>query len=358
MGGPERVGGIALTTVLVLGVGGNVSQGILKALACASLPLRVLAGCIDPLSLGLYLADRSFVTPRADDPRFVSWLEGVCAEEGVHAVLSGSEPVLDALAVNAERVREATGAVCLVSPPDVLRVGADKLATARWLAEQGLRSPRTADAADARDVRELVAQCGFPLVAKPRKGKGAQGVATVTSEQELALVTGNPDLVVQEHLEGDEFKAGCLCDSAGEPTGIVTMRRDLREGTTFRAEVADFPEVRAYSEQIAKALGPAGPLNVQLRVVDGEPVAFECNVRFSGTTPLRTRLGFGEVEACLRHFVLGEPMPRCEARPGTVLRYWNEVYVPEVARAELARTGGLREPESHDVSVEDWGMRR
>lgn len=342
--------------MLVLGVGGNVSQGILKALAGGTLPLRVLAGCIDPLSLGLYVADRSFLTPRADDPTFVPWLEGVCADEGVDAVLSGSEPVLEALSVHAARLHEATGAVCLVSEPHVLAVG-DKLKGARWLAEHGLRAPRTADAADPCAVAEIVAHCGFPVVAKPRAGKGAQRVANVASEEELALVVGNPELVVQEHLEGEEFTVGCLCDSAGELKGTVAMRRELREGTTFRAEVADFPRVSAYAEKIAGALKPRGPLNVQLRVVAGEPVAFECNLRFSGTTPLRSRLGFDEVGACLRHFVLGEPMPRCEAKPGTVLRYWNELYVPAAAHHELARTGLLPEPGTHGASVEDWGMR-
>jgi hypothetical protein len=46
--------------VLVLGVGGNVSQGILKALALCTLPVRVIGACISPLSLGLYTADRAY----------------------------------------------------------------------------------------------------------------------------------------------------------------------------------------------------------------------------------------------------------------------------------------------------------
>ena len=57
--------------VLVLGVGGNVSQGILKALALSTVPCRVVGACVDPLSAGLYTADRAYVAPMADDPRFV-----------------------------------------------------------------------------------------------------------------------------------------------------------------------------------------------------------------------------------------------------------------------------------------------
>ncbi|NOG51580.1 MAG: hypothetical protein HND48_20760 [Chloroflexi bacterium] len=52
-------------TVLVLGVGGNVSQGILKALALSTLPVRVIGACVGPgvdgavhLRRGLHLAAR------------------------------------------------------------------------------------------------------------------------------------------------------------------------------------------------------------------------------------------------------------------------------------------------------------
>ena len=49
-------------TVLVLGVGGNVSQGILKALAISNLKCRVVGACISPLAAGLYTVDRAYVS--------------------------------------------------------------------------------------------------------------------------------------------------------------------------------------------------------------------------------------------------------------------------------------------------------
>jgi carbamoyl-phosphate synthase large subunit len=343
--------------VLVLAVGGNVSQGILKALDLGDLPCRVVAGCISPFSVGLYEADRSFVSPFADDPEFEPWLTRVCADEAVDAVLAGSEPVLDALARHAEHLHAETGALCLVSPPDVLEVGRDKLRTVRWLEQHGLAFPRSADSDDDAALRALVADCGFPLIAKPRAGKGAVGVVAITDESELASLERGAGLVVQEHLEGEEFTVGCLSDREGQVAGAVAMRRELRESTTYRAEAGEFPEVRAEAESIARALRPMGPLNVQLRVAGGRPVAFDLNVRFSGTTPARARLGFNEVEAALRHFLLGEPIEPTEVTRGTMLRYWNERYVPADATEELARTGRLEDPRAHPAIVEDWGLK-
>src|SRR3954468_10378337 len=165
-------------TVLVLGVGGNVSQGILKALALSDLRARVVAACVSENSAGLYGADAAFISPLADDPSFPDWLFGICEREEVGAVLSGVEPVLDAIAPLAGRLKEQTGATAIVSPPAALEIGADKLRTAQWLEANGFPYPRSAAADDAAGVEELVASCGFPVLAKPRRGKGSVGIVT------------------------------------------------------------------------------------------------------------------------------------------------------------------------------------
>jgi carbamoyl-phosphate synthase large subunit len=134
------------------------------------------------------------------------------------------------------------------------------------------------------------------------------------------------------------------------------LRRTLQAGTTTTAELGSFPEVRETAGAIASALGPLGPCNVQLRVHEGRPVPFEINPRFSGTTALRARMGFNEVEAALRHFVLGEPAPELtDVGSGVALRYWNEVYVPYEAVQTITDEGVLDDPGSRGARVERWG---
>ena len=94
--------------ILVLGVGGNVSQGILKALAISSLRCRVVGACISPTAFGLFAVDRALVSPRAADPEFLPWLLAVLNKERIAAILSGVEPVLDILARNAPLIRQET----------------------------------------------------------------------------------------------------------------------------------------------------------------------------------------------------------------------------------------------------------
>jgi carbamoyl-phosphate synthase large subunit len=134
------------------------------------------------------------------------------------------------------------------------------------------------------------------------------------------------------------------------------LHRELLDGTTWRAEAGEFPAARAEAVRIVEALRPMGPSNVQMRIDRGCPVCFEINVRFSGTTPIRARLGFNDVEAALRHYVMGEParnLPRVTR--GIALRYWNEAYPDPEAVAELDRRSCLGHPRT---AIEDYGMGR
>jgi carbamoyl-phosphate synthase large subunit len=345
--------------ILVLGVGGNVSQGILKALALCNLSCRVVGACISSRSFGLYTVDKAYISPTASDPRFLDWLVRVCRTEQIHAVLSGVEPVLAVLAEQAHTVHSETGAICLVSPSECLAVGADKLLTCRWLQDRGFAFPRYAAAEDAASVNALVCECGYPLIAKPRHGKGAHGVSIVQSDEELQLITQREAYVVQEYLgqPDQEYTAGCFSDREAKVRGAIVLRRELLGGTTYRAEAGSFPSVRQEAIRIAEALRPTGPCNLQMRLHRDIAVCFEINIRFSGTTSLRARFGFNDVEAALRHYVLGQPAADLPlVTRGIALRYWNEAYVDLEAVAELDRFSQLDRPKRYKIAIEDYGI--
>ena len=102
-----------------------------------------------------------------------------------------------------------------------------------------------------------------------------------------------------------------------------------------------------------------GPSNIQMRIARGRPVCFEVNIRFSGTTPIRARLGFNDVEAALRHYVIGEPAKDLSLiTSGIALRYWNEMYVDPSAVNLLRQTGRLEAPHLFTRVAEDYGWRQ
>lgn len=64
--------------ILLLGVGGNVSQGILKALRETKLDLYIVGACVSQYSSGLYLCDEALISPYANAESFIPWVIGIC----------------------------------------------------------------------------------------------------------------------------------------------------------------------------------------------------------------------------------------------------------------------------------------
>jgi carbamoyl-phosphate synthase large subunit len=349
--------------VLVLGVGGNVSQGILKALSKIKLPVHVVGGCISPYSSGLYTTDKAFITPLADDPSFIPWLIDICISENIQAILSGAEPVLKILSLNKEEITRQSGAVPIVCDPEVLSITNDKLKTCKWLEQNGFNYPRFEASEDHSAVQKLKEYCSYPLIAKPRIGKGSQGIFLLNSDSDLAKLQSLKGYVIQEYvgLPETEYTVGCFSDRHYNVRQSLTFRRKLLQGTTYIAEIEDAKPVRDEAIRIVEKLQPLGPCNVQMRLsVDGKPVCFEINARFSGTTPIRAHFGFNDVELSLRHFVLNEDIDNTEnlIKEGIALRYWNEIYINSKCFEKLRETGKLDNPHQCKNFVEQYGIEK
>ena len=345
-------------SILVLACGGNVSHGILKALSLSTITCRVVGADIAPMKSGLYTVDRAYISPWAHEPGFMPWLLETCTTEEIDVILCGAEPVIRVLAEYQNEIREQTGATCIVSDLESLMIGDDKLDCCRWLEAQGFVGPAYAPLDDQRSLGRLVEAHGYPLVAKPRTGGSATGHYLLQNETDLAYVAQKRDYVVQQYIGSpeEEYTVGCFCDRSGQLAGSIAFRRGLQDGASVHVEAGAYPEVREEAERIVTRLKPRGPCNVQLRMHEGRPMCFEINVRFSGTTPVRARFGFNEVEVAIRHFVMGEEISLPTITQGVMIRYWNEMYVEPQAYTQLKEQGRLPSPADHKVDIEDYGM--
>jgi carbamoyl-phosphate synthase large subunit len=148
------------------------------------------------------------------------------------------------------------------------------------------------------------------------------------------------NLVVQELLseEEGEFTTGCIVID-GRCKAVVSLKRDLRDGNTYRAYRQGENEHDRMIAKIAEKLGVDGPANFQYRIRNGEPVIFEINGRFSGTTPLRYMFGFNEVEALLNHVFGVKEIEQPRLKNGAVLRVFSDVFVETEQLEDLKAKG-------------------
>jgi carbamoyl-phosphate synthase large subunit len=318
---------------LITGAGAVLGQGIIKSLRQSSLKCEIIAADPNPLSAGLYWAGSGHRIPLANDPAFGDSIAALIDRERPDVVLVGTDVELSWFAHHRLALEAAFNTHVIVSDPRVIAIADDKLETCRFFADAGLHPPLSAPGEDAKAVAKLVAQLGFPLIVKPRVGARSIGVSMVEDRDALdRALEGRAGLVVQECV-GDadtEYTASVLVFD-GAPEASIVMRRDLRDGNTYRAYVENYPVLNEAVRKFGAALRPHGPANFQFRLgADGIPRVFEINARFSGTTPMRAMVGFNEVEMCIRKLLLGESIQQPVPTPGVILRFLDELFVPQI----------------------------
>lgn len=329
--------------VLVTGAGAVLGQGVMRSLLAPSrtgAPVELIAADPHPLSAGLYWTDERYLLPMAAAPDFVDALEELIARTRPDVVIPGTDVELPPLAASRARL-EAAGTRVLVAAPDVVRIADDKYETARFFARHGFDPPASCLPGDEDTLLRSV---DFPLIVKPRHGARSVGVRKVFDRAELARAIEQTDEpVIQECIgeESAEFTAGTITFE-GACRAAIVMRRDLRDGNTYRAHVEQSESLLAQVRAFAEALGAYGPANFQFRLTRGRARVFEINARFSGTTPLRALAGFDEVGMCLDYLVDGVPVRQPDVRPITILRHWSETVLEPDAVPPVALRGAAR----------------
>jgi carbamoyl-phosphate synthase large subunit len=357
-----------LVTAMVTGVGGGGhGEQILKALRLAETPYRVVGSDITPYSSGLAAVDQPCLMPPPADAGYIETLLAVCAAEGVEVLFPGSQPELEALSAN--RAAVAAAAIFLpVNPHEVIATCLDKVRTMEALGAAGFA------VAAYRRVRSLDEAAGFttlPAVLKPSIGGGGSANLYLVQERDELIACARqllavyPEFIAQEYVGTPEaeYTVGVLVGMDGDVLNSIAIRRFILPALSNRIKVRNrtarrdlgpvlavsngisqghigrFPEVTGPCEEIARALGARGPLNIQCRLVGGRVHVFEINPRFSGTTSLRAMVGCNEPDTLVRAHVLGHEIERHFAyREGVITRSLAETLID---RADIPTAADL-----------------
>lgn len=316
---------------LILGVGGNVSQGIIKAIRKSDLNVKIIGACISAESLGLYMCDEAYISPYASDQKFIPWLINICNDLCIDIVLTGVEENILEIEKNIDLFNTSTKTAFIASSYEKLLIGQDKYKTCEWLKQNNCNYPQYCRLNNLNNVHKLINKVGFPLIAKPCLGKSSLGVHLITCKNELEKIWHFDNYVLEECIGNNEneYTVGCYVDKIGVLKDIIIMHRRLKNGTTVWAEVVENKEIYQEASKICKAYQPKGPLNIQMRLDKlGRPVCFEMNVRFSGTTAMRAHFGFEDVAAMIKEYILHESIDSCfHVQMGEAYRYDNELYM-------------------------------
>ena len=275
--------------ILVTGIAGDIGNGIGRILRESGMT-STLVGCdIHDQHIGQFVFDECKIVPSVNMPGYLGELGKITKESRLDAIVVTSEPELR-LFLKYGISQKFEGIPLIMPNTEAMKIGFDKLATARFLAEQKLPFPWTVMVSE-NDPKE------FPCILKSRFGAGGHDVRIVNDPKLIpAFRNIFPDFIWQECVgtPDKEYTCGIYRSKDGEIRTIIFLRR-LNSGITIYGEIIENIEIDNLCATIANALNLVGSINVQLRVTNKGPMVFEINPRFSSTVVFRHKFGFEDV---------------------------------------------------------------
>ena len=238
--------------------------------------------------------------PRTEPESFVDTLERELRASDYGAVLASDGATVKALVEHRQRLGEHVGLP--YPPPGTLAAGLDKALTVEVAREVGVPHPTTI-APDGLDRETVASRLSYPVVLKPRRSHGRNGVEICDSFGDLkgayARVTERygPALIQEFVPHGGERGVYAVYDYESNlraATVQARVRSNPPEGgaSTLRRTVAD-PGLLARADELLSALDWQGPAMVEFRIDarDGEAKLMEINPRLWGSLALSVAAG-------------------------------------------------------------------
>lgn len=261
--------------ILVTGVGGPAGRA--AATHFVGRGYRVLG--VDLREASSPATDFRLV-PAARDPRFVPALLEIATQQKASLLVPTVSEELPVVARMRGALRERGISLSISGAPGVDAAN-DKLRTAQELSRAGVSVPITFPQSTPRAT--LIAALGWPLLSKPRVGRGGRGVRVHASAQDLSRPEVE-EVVFQEFLPGEEYDLNLFVERDGRiPAAVVLRKTGLKQGLVGNAlgtERAHRPDVAELGMRAARALHLEGPLDMDIRLrADGTPAVLEINAR-------------------------------------------------------------------------------
>jgi len=305
--------------VLVPGASAPAAINTIKSLKMVNYPVKIISSDTNPISAGFYLSDAHEVLPEVENQSYTTRLFEIISKHNIGILMPSSGYDIYNFSRNKGNLLDR-GAVAVVSDEDVMEKCRDKMETFTFLSQK-FASPYTT--VDPNKIIE------FPLIAKPRFGKGSKGVVKIDNDDDLKYVQSkNDNLIFQEYLPGTEYTIDVLSDLEGEPIiAVPRIRLQTKAGISTIGKIVKDDSISETCKSIAKYLKIIGPCCIQMKETkDGILKVVEVNPRLGGGT-IFTALAGANFPAMILDMVNGKKVEPPVISEITVVRYFEEIVV-------------------------------
>jgi carbamoyl-phosphate synthase large subunit len=240
---------------------------------------------------------KRLITPRvSENPhQYVDILLKKCLKHEISAVFPLMDLELQILAENKKKFSKK-GIDIVVSSKETIESSIDKSKCYKQCISNSLSVPST------YYEGEIVNKSEVPLIMKPKKGSGSEGIRTVRKESECPDYV--PDgYIMQRFIEGEEYGMDVLNTVEGKFCHCCIRKKSLmRAGETDKAEVIYRNQFFEAGKKIGEIFGHVGNMDVDFIVnEDGSVYFIDFNPRFGGGYPFTRAAGFNYLKALLKN---------------------------------------------------------
>jgi carbamoyl-phosphate synthase large subunit len=308
-----------INTILVPGSSAPAGINTIKSLRMGGYKGKILATDSSSLSAGFFMSDINEVIPEADNASFLDRLFEIVMANDVEILMPSSGFDIYPYSENVAALANL-GAKAIVSDREALEICRDKIQTFQKLSSK-YDLPFTTS--DPNKVKQ------FPVIAKPRFGKGSRDIIRIDDESDLRYVNSKfEDMIYQEFLPGREYTIDVLSDLEKKPLiAVPRIRIQTKGGISTKGRIILNPELELTCRQIAECVGIRGPCCIQMKEsTDGILKLVEINPRMGGGTIFSTLAG-ANFPKMLVDMVEGKEISIPKISSVTIVRYYEEIVI-------------------------------
>ncbi|MDC9723089.1 MAG: NAD-dependent epimerase/dehydratase family protein [Urechidicola sp.] len=306
-------------------VGSGIGQSIINSCNLSDLPIKTFGLDFNPFSYGAYNCDEYIKTQSIDSENYISSIIEICLLHKIDLLFPGTDDEVHLFSKNISLFEDNNIGV-IVSDREILDLCRNKELANNELSKIADIFVKSYNINNVKEAL-LKQEIDFPIIAKPLSGSASMGVYIITKFEELSKITEN--YVIQEiakphrndinkkyfdeliakkiNPQVSEISIQLVANKESEIIGKMVSINKLKNGVPveiipFKGDASIWSEIDKLIPAFKK-LGLRGPINIQGRITDKGLKIFEINPRFTGITGLRAKMGFNEVEGCIKEWL-------------------------------------------------------
>jgi carbamoyl-phosphate synthase large subunit len=286
--------------ILILSVGRRVELVNCFKSAANSLEIKniIVGADCQTTAPALYFTDNMCILPKISSDEYIDSIINACNRYNIALIIPTIDTDLMLLAKNRENIENHTNAKVLISDEEVIRICRDKRNTQDFLESNGFIAPYLYSEDELSDPEALT----YPLFIKPADGSSSINAYKVNNAEDLkAYKKLIPNLLIQEHIDGDEYTIDTFLDFNSNIITIVPrLRIATRSGEISKGRIVRDREIINKVKRLLKALKPIGHITIQCIKTNKSIVFIEINPRFGGGAPMSIKAGADSCENLYR----------------------------------------------------------